>query len=195
LVIRRSRYGSWQFCSISTVNWILLSIELRNWWKLLIWSSGITVITSSKYRFHNGNTTGVYANILSSRFYIVNSARTTEIGDPIGVPWHCLYNCPRHSKVAASKQNLVRVTISSLFKVVTYYMTCALFSSESVTHCRAKSRGIEVNKDFTSKETRELAGGITRFSRASLAATVFLSFYWAKFVNGVRMLDRCFERL
>jgi len=50
-------------------------------------SLGSTVMISSKYLFQIVNYIGEFSNICFSMCYITNSASTTDIGEPIGVPW------------------------------------------------------------------------------------------------------------
>lgn len=48
------------------------------------------MIISSTYLFQKSGATGGLSNISFSKYYIVNSAMTVEIGDPIGIPEVCL---------------------------------------------------------------------------------------------------------
>ena len=54
-------------------------------------SRGRIVITSSMYLFQTRGGQGGLFIISSSIFCITSSAKTTEIGEPIGVPCVCLY--------------------------------------------------------------------------------------------------------
>ena len=76
--------------SDSAVNWILVLTELMNVRTFSVALRGITANTSSTYLFQIIILWGVFSRISFSIDYIVNSARTTEMGDPIGTPFFYL---------------------------------------------------------------------------------------------------------
>lgn len=78
---------------------------------------------------------------------------------------------------------------------VCYCRSAGLSSKTCSTHSIAKSMGIDVNRAYTSKETRIKSSGKLTFSNCYFISCVFFNFLMFKFVNGVNILDRNLEVL
>ena len=68
---------------------------------------------SSRYLFQRSGWLGGFCRTWFSISYIVNSAKTTEIGEPMGVPWSCLKIWSFHLKMLASLPKLRRSNMDS----------------------------------------------------------------------------------